>query len=86
MYADLGLNVVAVDPQANLTSAFLSDDRMAELWPEGDHPSTIYGCLQPLIHGIGDVAQPEVEMIAPHLVLLPGDLALSGFEDQLSEA
>ena len=33
MYADLGLSVVAadLDPQANLTSMFLSDERLEEL-------------------------------------------------------
>ncbi len=87
MYADLGMKVVAVDldPQANLTSAFLSDERMIELWPEGDHPATVYGCLQPLIRGIGDISVPELQRVSSHLVLLPGDLALSSFEDQLSE-
>jgi len=51
MYADLGMNMVAVDldPQANLTTAFLSDDRMTQLWPEGNHPATVYGSVQPLI-------------------------------------
>lgn len=87
MYADLGLRVVAVDldPQANLTAAFLSDERMTELWPQGDHPSTIYGAVQPLIRGVGDVHVSHLEKISPHLVLVPGDLALSNFEDQLSE-
>jgi chromosome partitioning protein len=87
MYADLGLNTIAVDldPQANLTAAFLSDERMMQLWPDGDHPTTIYGSLQPLIRGIGDVYSPHLERISHRLVLVPGDLALSNFEDQLSE-
>jgi cellulose biosynthesis protein BcsQ len=87
MYADLGMSIIAVDldPQANLTAAFLTEERLIQLWPEGDHPETLYGCLQPLIRGIGDVSQPHMESISPRLVLLPGDLALSSFEDQLSE-
>jgi len=87
MYADLGVNIVAVDldPQANLSSAFLPEERMTQLWPEGDHPETVYGCVEPLIKGIGDFSSPHLERISQHLVLLPGDLALSGFEDQLSE-
>lgn len=87
MFADLGVNTVAVDldPQANLTAAFLQEDRMMELWPEGEHPETVYGCIQPLIRGIGDVSSPHLEEISPRLVLLPGDLTLSSFEDQLSE-
>jgi chromosome partitioning protein len=87
MYADLGMNTVAVDldPQANLSAAFLSDERMTELWPDGEHPDTVYGCVQPLIRGVGDISSPHLEGISPRLVLLPGDLALSNFEDQLSE-
>ena len=36
MYADLGVRVVAVDldPQANLSAAFLDEDRLAILWSE----------------------------------------------------
>ena len=36
MYADLGLSVVAadLDPQANLTSMFLGDERLEQLWPD----------------------------------------------------
>jgi cellulose biosynthesis protein BcsQ len=87
MYADLGMNVVAtdLDPQANLTSAFLEEDRMMDLWPEGNHPETVYGCIQPLIKGIGDIQAPHLEKLTNRLALLPGDLALSSFEDQLSE-
>ena len=87
MYADIGMKVVAVDldPQANLTAAFVPEERLAQLWPDGEHPDTVYGCVQPLIRGIGDVSSPHLEKISYNLVLLPGDLALSSFEDQLSE-
>lgn len=87
MYADLGVRVVAVDldPQANLSAAFLDEDRLAMLWSENNDRQTIWGAIQPLLRGIGDVHAPHLEPIADHLVLLVGDLALSGFEDQLSE-
>ncbi|NEO99274.1 MAG: ParA family protein [Symploca sp. SIO2E9] len=94
MYSNLGLRVVAVDldPQANLTSAFLEEERLEELWPEGNHPYTIFGCVQPLIRAIGDIANPHLEYVEhqqslweTNLALLVGDLSLSGFEDQLSE-
>lgn len=86
MYAQLGARVVAVDldPQANLTAAFLDEDRMEELWPDGEHPNTIFGCMQPLLRGIGDVQPPHLEEIDSNLSLLAGDLDLSGFEDELS--
>ncbi|MGC1375735.1 MAG: AAA family ATPase [Anaerolineales bacterium] len=86
MYADLGYNTLAadLDPQANLTAAFLDDDRLEQIWPDGEHPKTIYGSIQPLLKGIGDIAKPSIEEIDGNLALLPGDLALAGFEDDLS--
>lgn len=87
MYADQGLRVVAadLDPQANLTAAFLDEERLEELWPEDVHPDTIFGCVQPLLRGIGDIADPHLEDVDDQLTILVGDLWLSNFEDTLSE-
>lgn len=88
MYFDLGLQVVAadLDPQANLTAAFLDEDRLEDVW-EGSHIdsyNTIFRCVRPLLSGIGDIANPNLEKIEEGLSLLIGDLQLSGFEDELS--
>jgi cellulose biosynthesis protein BcsQ len=45
---------------------------------------TVYGAIQPLLEGTGDVTQPHVEHIAEKLGFLAGDLALSASEDELS--
>ncbi|MDF0591494.1 ParA family protein [Candidatus Methanocrinis natronophilus] len=87
MYVDLGLNVLAadLDPQANLTAAFLEEDRLEELWPDGLHDKTVYGSIEPLLRGIGDILdEPHTEEIEERLHLLVGDLDLSRFEDELS--
>jgi len=86
MYCDLGLRVLAadLDPQANLTAAFLDEDRLEEIWEKSNQPNTIFRCVQPLIKGIGDIASPQLELIEEKLALLVGDLLLSGFEDELS--
>lgn len=88
MYADLGLKVLAtdLDPQANLTSMFLEEQRLEEIWPDGDHPDTILGSVRPILKGIGDIRVPHVERIEaiPEIGLIPGDLGLSLFEDTLS--
>jgi cellulose biosynthesis protein BcsQ len=86
MYADLGLKVVAadLDPQANLTSMFLDDERLEALWSETGTRKTVYGALRPLLDGTGDIASPHVEEVTPGLGLVVGDLALSGAEDELS--
>lgn len=88
MIADRGEQVLAadLDPQANLTSMFLGDERLEELWPQGEHPDTIFGALRPIIRGLGDVKTPHIERITPTLGLVVGDLALSTFEDKLSAA
>jgi len=95
MFADMGLDVIAadLDPQSNLTSMFLDEDRLEELWPDGKHANTIHGVIEPILRGIGDIQAPHVEVIATEmglpsgaLGLIAGDLALSGFEDKLSDA
>jgi len=101
MYANLGLRIVAadLDPQANLTSAFLNEERLEILWSGEDHSQTIYGSIQPLLRGIGDIASPHLEHISESdfnqtplfedlfnpIALLVGDLFLSNFEDELSD-
>jgi cellulose biosynthesis protein BcsQ len=90
MFAEMGRRVVAIDldPQANLTSAFLAEEQLEELWDPPGHASagtTIYRCVQPLTK-VGDIAPPVTQKINSNLCLVPGDLALAGFEDQLSGA
>ncbi len=88
MIAERGETVLAVDldPQANLTSMFLTEDQLELLWPTGEHPKTIFGALRPIIRGLGDVQAPHLEQINARLGLVVGDLALSTFEDKLSDA
>ncbi|MGL4440229.1 MAG: ParA family protein [Bosea sp. (in: a-proteobacteria)] len=90
MFAEMGKRVVAIDldPQANLTSAFLAEDILEKIWelPSGStDATTIYNCVQPLTK-VGDIREPLTQQISSNLFLVPGDLALAGFEDQLSFA
>jgi len=88
MYAELGLNVVVadLDPQAHLTSMFLEEDRLEELWPDGDHPESILGTISPILKGHGDILEPHLERITEKISLIVGDLELFLFEKPLSEA
>lgn len=87
MFADRGLRIIAadLDPQSNLTAAFLDEDRLEQVMPNNGHPQTVFGAVQPLKRGTGDIADPHVEIVADRLGLVVGDMALSTFEDQLSE-
>lgn len=91
MLSEMGRRVVAIDldPQANLTSAFLEEEALEELWDwdvdSSDHrASTIYQCLKPLTE-VGDILDPITKRINGRLFLVPGDLNLAGFEDLLSQ-
>jgi len=85
MFAELRLRVVAVDldPQANLSSFFLPEDPLVELW-ESSPARTIYGALVPLFKGTGDVQSPFLNRAAPNVGVVAGDLDLSSIEDDLS--
>jgi chromosome partitioning protein len=86
MFASMHKKVVIadLDPQSNLTAAFLDEDRIDALWNQPRLGSTIYQCVKPLMD-VGDIARPHLQNIATNLYLLPGDMALSGFEETLSK-
>jgi len=87
MLSDLGLRtlVLDLDPQANLTAAFLDEDVLSIIFDASD-PSirSIFQALLPLMR-VGDIEAPTIVPITPHLGFIPGDLALSRFEDSLAE-
>lgn len=87
MLSELDHVVLAVDldPQANLTAAFLNEDDLVDLWEGSPHaPTTIHRCVEPLSK-VGDIHGPLLRRVSDRLYLLPGDLALSDFEDLLSK-
>jgi cellulose biosynthesis protein BcsQ len=85
MYSELGLNIVAVDldAQANLTSAFLDEDQLEELWEQKSGATTIYRAIEPLTK-VRDLEKPPLIEVTPRLHLVAGDVALASFEDILS--
>jgi chromosome partitioning protein len=101
MFERLGHRVLAVDldPQSNLTAAFLSEDDLAALWNEPADPmtplfslfslegaGTVSTALEPIMEGTGDIADLDPVRIRDCLWLIPGDLELGAFEDKLSAA
>ena len=86
MYADLGYTVVAVDldPQANLTAAFLGEDHVEALSEVGPAPRTIYDAISPLMRGGGEIQPLVTHQLTPNLHVIAGNLALSSYEGDLS--
>ena len=75
--------VADLDPQANLTAAFLEEDIIEQIWNDQKQGSTIYNCVKPLAR-VGDITEPVLQKVADNLYLIPGDVQLSGYEDSLS--
>ena len=85
MLSEIGERVLVcdLDPQANLTASFLTEDIVESLWSDAAESRTIHQCVAPLTQ-VGDLREPCVHCASPTLGLIPGDLALSGFEETLS--
>lgn len=88
MATELGHKVLAVDldPQANLTTMFMPEDKLEFIWPESGENKSILACVKPIMDGIGDIADAPVRKIREDLHLIPGDLGISQFEDRLSDS
>ncbi|MBM3853383.1 MAG: ParA family protein [Verrucomicrobia bacterium] len=89
MFSDMGKRVLVADfdPQANLTSMFLTESELERLWdPDNTQDQSVMAPLSPIIRGLGDIGATPLQRIVPNIRLIPGDLGLSNFESNLSEA
>lgn len=86
MLSQLGVKTIAIDldPQSNLTSMFLTTERLEEIY-ENELPITVLDSITPVVSG--DPYIPvHIEKINENLGLILGNLSLSIFEDKLSDA
>ncbi len=89
MFAEMGKRVLVADfdPQANLTSMFLTESVLEQLWdPDDEQDESVMAPLNPIIRGLGDIGPTPLKEIAANIRLIPGDLSLSNFEMSLSES
>lgn len=85
---ELGKKVLCVDtdPQCNLTSYLLDDPTVDKLLDESDGPigRTIWSALRPISEDVLDYKfVSPLERPLAGLFLLPGDIQMSSFEDDL---
>ena len=73
MLSEIGYRVLAcdLDPQANLSAAFLDEDRLAILWDteaeQSSSDNTVFQCVKPLLR-VGDVRSPALEEITHNCI------------------
>ena len=86
MLPRLGYPTLAVDldPLATLSSLFLGDKRLEEMWDEGSH--TVFSSVAPLIDGQGDIGRPRPFPITESLWGLAGEPAMWSLDGPLAEA
>ena len=85
MYADLGHRVLLadLDPQSNLTAMCFKDIALEGIY-EAEKPDTIFTAVAPVKRGVGDLHFFDPVSVTDGLAIIPGDLLLSDFEDELS--
>lgn len=87
MLSEMGHTVLAVDldPQSNLSTMFLTTDRLETIVLDESSRLTVLDAIIPVSEGEG--YQPvHIEPVGRNISLLIGNLALSAFEDKLSDA
>jgi cellulose biosynthesis protein BcsQ len=88
--ASLGKRVLLVDsdPQCNLTAYLVEDTVVDDLLDnsDGDKGATVWSSLKPVSEGTGDPKRIGALERLPNVYLLPGDVRLAEFEQELGPA
>jgi cellulose biosynthesis protein BcsQ len=87
--ANLGKRVLLVDadPQCNLTS-YLVESEVVDGWldnSDSEDGATIWSALKPFSEGTGDLKKIHPQERQEGVFLLPGDIRLSEFEQELNQ-
>jgi cellulose biosynthesis protein BcsQ len=87
MLARMGKRTVVLDydPQCNVSAIFLEEDAIEDIWNGAAVEAHVFGCVDPVRRGKGDVRMPKLVPVEANLWLLPGHLDLSRFEQTLAE-
>jgi cellulose biosynthesis protein BcsQ len=90
--ADAGKTVLIVDadPQCNITSFYIDEPSLEKLLGESNDngsDATVWSAVKPVVEGRGDIiAIPEWQVGNRPIYLLPGDVLLSDYEEELPSA
>jgi cellulose biosynthesis protein BcsQ len=90
--ADEGQTVLLVDadPQCNITSFYIDEPDLEALLQDSDENesgATLWSAVKPVVEGRGGIAPvPEIQILDRSMFLLPGDVMLSEYEEELPSA
>jgi cellulose biosynthesis protein BcsQ len=90
--ADAGKTVLIVDadPQCNITSFYIDEPSLEKLLGESNEngsDATLWSAVKPVVQGRGGIVEiPEWKVESREIYLLPGDVLLSDYEEELPEA
>src|SRR6516164_7612419 len=86
----LGFRVLLVDadPQCNLTSFYLNEKQLDELLGESDDVDggTIWSAIKPVVDGKGSIKSVDAYKVRENVFLVPGEVLLSDYEEELPAA
>ncbi len=86
--ATLGKRVMLVDsdPQCNVTSYLIEDSVVDDLLDKSDteQGATVWSALKPISEGTGDVREVKPVELTNNLYIVPGDIRLAEFEQELN--
>jgi cellulose biosynthesis protein BcsQ len=87
MLAEQNFRVLAadMDPQGNLSAAFLGEEKIESLAAE-DHFFSVRYAVARIFNGTGNLRPAKTIQLADNLALLPADIYLADIEDALSDA
>jgi cellulose biosynthesis protein BcsQ len=89
--ADIGKSVLLVDadPQCNLTAFYLEEASLDELMGESadeEGGGTLWSAVRPVVLGRGSVKKIDSFEIRDNIHLVPGDVLLADYEEELPQA
>jgi cellulose biosynthesis protein BcsQ len=79
--------LVDADPQCNLTAYVIDSEVLDDMLDHSDDPvgATLWSAVKPIVDGSGNLKEIKQIDLGRRLSLLPGDIRLSDFEEELSE-
>jgi cellulose biosynthesis protein BcsQ len=90
--ADAGKTVLIVDadPQCNITSFYIDEPELEKLLGESNEngaEATLWSAVKPVVEGRGGIIEiPHWQIHQREIYLLPGDVLLSDYEEELPAA